>query len=211
MSRNATLGGRIVGAGMDRLGYRIGVVALATVAFLLAGTGFAFAGGGTVFSYHDGPKAIPDGHDKAVFKLPVALIGSSMTVTDVNVNLRVNHPSTHDLTLLVQSPTGEKVTVSQHNTTGKNLGQGPKCPEEPLPLFPMPVFPDWTTLDDASGFPLSSGSAPYPDTYHPHRPLADFNGKQANGTWKLIAKDTKEGKKGSIQCAMLVIPFDYTP
>jgi subtilisin-like proprotein convertase family protein len=131
-----------------------------------------------------------------------------MTVTDVNVDLRIDHPHSQDLTLILRSPAGNKVILSKGNTKGKNLGEG-GCPKEPLPMFP--TFPTWMQLDDSSGFPLAGGPAPYvAHSFHPHRPLAPFNGTQANGTWKLTAKDTKDGEKGQIRCAMLVIPFDYS-
>src|SRR4051812_25498113 len=114
-----------------------GAIALLVAAFLVAAPATALAGGGTVFQYHDGPKAIPDGHGKAVFKFPdVPLIGSAMTVPALDLDVRINHRRTQDLTLILRSPLGDKVTLSKHNTPEKTLGKGPACPDEPLPIIP---------------------------------------------------------------------------
>src|SRR5215212_8326040 len=165
---------------MDRLSYRISAVALSTIACLLAGPGLALAGGGAAFPYQAGSEKIPDGHGKVVYPfMNVGLIGSTMTVTDANVSLRISHPRTHDLIVSLRSPSGQKVLLSRHDTKGTDLGTNPKCPAS-LPIVPpYPPMPVFTTFDD-SGTQLSGAAAPYTGTYKPHSPLSALNGTQAN-------------------------------
>jgi subtilisin-like proprotein convertase family protein len=64
-----------------------------------------------------------------------------------------------------------------------------------------------TFLNDATNFPLVSGSSPYRGSFKPHRPLSKFNGSNPNGYWKLRIYDRVSGNTGTLQAWSLTITF----
>ncbi len=67
-----------------------------------------------------------------------------------------------------------------------------------------------TTFSDQASTGISSGAAPFSGTYRPKNALADFNGKSANGTWKLRVADTVSGNTGTLQSWSLSVTTGTT-
>jgi subtilisin-like proprotein convertase family protein len=64
-----------------------------------------------------------------------------------------------------------------------------------------------TLLNDATNFPLVSGSSPYRGSFKPHRPLSKFNGMNPNGYWKLRIYDRANGNTGTLEAWSLNITY----
>lgn len=64
-----------------------------------------------------------------------------------------------------------------------------------------------TFLNDATNFPLVSGSAPFRGSYKPNRPLSKFNGQSPNGYWKLRIYDAASGNIGTLDAWSLIITY----
>jgi hypothetical protein len=64
-----------------------------------------------------------------------------------------------------------------------------------------------TFLNDATNFPLVSGSSPFRGSFKPHRPLSKFNGQNPNGYWKLRIYDRAAGNTGTLQAWSLTITY----
>jgi hypothetical protein len=190
----------------------------------------ATAGFGEGYFYEKGSKTIPDGQGKAVLNIESVLPGDvDPTLQYVSLSLRVDHPRTRDLIVRLKRPDFQYmgspqssiprvVTLSDRDTSGKNLGRR-GCPDS----NPMSAPVRFTTLNDAGGPPnpmmptpppgLSTGTAPYAGTFAPADPLNGFNGYHAPPgptdpdpeNWKLIARDVRDGKVGSLRCAVLYL------
>jgi hypothetical protein len=190
----------------------------------------ATAGFGDGYFYEKGLKSIPDGRGKAVLKIESLLPGDiDPTIQYASLSLRVDHPRTRDLVVSLKRPNFQfmgspqagiprVVTLSDRDTSGRNLGRR-GCPD----TNPMSAPNRFTTLNDAGGPPnpmiptappaLSTGTAPYAGTFAPAEPLGGFNGYHAPPgptdpdpeTWKLIVRDVRDGKVGSLRCAVLYL------
>jgi photosystem II stability/assembly factor-like uncharacterized protein len=64
-----------------------------------------------------------------------------------------------------------------------------------------------TFLNDATNFPLVSGTAPFRGSYKSYRPLARFNGQNPNGFWKLRIYDRAAGNTGTLEAWSLNITY----
>jgi photosystem II stability/assembly factor-like uncharacterized protein len=64
-----------------------------------------------------------------------------------------------------------------------------------------------TFLNDATNFPLVSGSSPFRGSYKPSRPLSKFNGQSPNGFWKLRIYDAASGNTGILDAWSLIITY----
>jgi subtilisin-like proprotein convertase family protein len=145
-------------------------------------------------AYAEGPVAIPDGHGSARLVMHVSL-PAGQTVTQVRPNFRVRHPRTHQLKLYLKSPEGTRVLLDDQETHGANFGEH-ACD-------PNPDLLSYMGFDDNSGTPLSSGSAPYSGYFIPHDPLSAVVGEDPSGGWRVIAKDTRHHRHGSLLCGFL--------
>jgi hypothetical protein len=212
---------------MDRLLLR---TCICGIAVFLLGAGTAYAGFGEGYFYTKHGTPIPDGHGKATLKLPATLPNDVDPIVQyVSISVRINHPQTHDLVLRLKRPDFQYMgapqsgiprvlTVDDQETHGKNLGKGP-CPSG----TPTSVPGRFMTLNDDGGPPLpetpmasppiSSGSPPYKGVFAPTEALEGFEGYHAPGSgepdqeedWTLTVKDRKDGRAGSIRCAILYL------
>lgn len=191
-------------------------VVLAMITGLMAPAA-ADAGSGTAYFYERGAVQIPDGHGSAEVKFNALLpMDIDPTIDDVNLTLRIKHPRTRDLEISLKRPDFDYmamgpqaqervVTLSDHDTRGKNLGRG-RCPGGD----PEGPKPSHTTFDDAATSAISAGDPPYEGLFDPAEPLSSFNGyhavpEPAREKWTLRVRDTEGGNAGRILCAGLFL------
>ena len=129
--------------------------------------------------------------------LEIAVPALPSTISKVLAQVHVTHPSTQNLTLLLQSPDGMYIRlVDRLLTTSAGANFGTDCPADG----------NDTTFDDAAPVWISAGAAPRAGAFRPEQPLATFQGRTPGGTWKLIAYNASgTGTVGRIECVRLVI------
>ncbi len=141
------------------------------------------------------PITIPaSGTEGAATPYPSSVVVSGMPgpITDVNVTLHgVGHTSPRNIGALLVSPSGDTVIVMSGNcgigdiedftwildqqaSTPMPMGTGSSCPE--FVYRPNP-------FDPADPWPAPAPADPYGVS------LNDFNGENANGTWRLFVAD----------------------
>ncbi len=155
------------------------------------------------FPYTGAPVAIPDASPVS----PGAPAQASFGVAGIhggigNVRLHINganacspnsagnagldHPYVGDLVVALRAPDGTLVNVINRMGGGGNDGRN---------------FCN-TVLDDLSpGNPIGTSTpqqAPFAGSFKPDSPLAAFRGRNANGTWSLVATDYVVSEAGSI-------------
>jgi subtilisin-like proprotein convertase family protein len=138
--------------------------------------------------------AIPDNVPAGV-DIPIT-VADVMTLSDVNVSVRLNHTFVGDLKIDLVHPDNTSVNlVNLRGGSGVNFGSGPNdCSGTP------------TSFDDqaATGInTITSGGAPYAATFKPEGSLAALNGKPSNGTWKLHVSDNANLDSGTVGCFKL--------
>lgn len=114
---------------------------------------------------------IPDnGQISVPFDLPEEL----GPIVDLNITINIQHPSVGDLELVLVSPGGTSVTLSDNRGgAGDNFTQ--------------------TTFDDSalvSIITVTAADAPFTGRFRPEMPLSAFIGNQEAGNWQLIVRDT---------------------
>lgn len=116
-------------------------------------------------------------------------------VTDVNVRVRLNHTFDGDLRIILVSPDGTQVTLSNlRGGSGDNFGTGANdCSGTP------------TRFDDEATVAISAGTAPFAGSFIPDQALSGFDGKPTAGTWKLRVTDNAGLDVGTVFCAQLEI------
>jgi subtilisin-like proprotein convertase family protein len=113
----------------------------------------------------------------------------SNVISDINVQIRINHTYDHDLTLALQHPDGSEVLlVNRRGGSGDNFGSG-ACGSA-----------TYTILDQGAATSISGGSAPFAGAYRPESTLNTFNGKLLNGTWRLRMRDSYSKNTGTNLC-----------
>ena len=111
-----------------------------------------------------------------------------------SLGLRVEHPQTKDLKLWLKNPAGTKAVLSDRDTKGANFGDSnAECSDELM------------RLDADAVNPLSTGSAPYANTFQAAEPLTIYDDGSTLGDWTLTIKDVKAGNKGKLRCFVLSI------
>ena len=108
-------------------------------------------------------------------------VTGSFLLADVDLGVYVEHNQRGDLRVTLQAPDGTRVQLVDGNTaiSGNHLN---------------------VRLDDAAGQLVNTDSAtrdqstiapPFQNTYRPNAALSAFNGRQANGTWRLEICDIR--------------------
>lgn len=149
-------------------------------------------------------KGIPD--ERAVSqKLVVSKAGK---IKDVNVIVAADHTTVSDLTFVLESPKARLVHLSSGNG-GNGNGYGGS---NTAGCGSTMTFDD-EAVDDVSSYEgvdhLFSGSYK-PESWYENNAalgLAELDGTQMKGTWKLIAMDTEEFASGLLQCFKLKIRY----
>ncbi len=129
----------------------------------------------TTFNSSNVPRSLPD--LSTVFS--TVEVSNLDTIADVNVTLNITHTWDADLELVLISPKGTEIKLSnRRGFSGDNFAT--------------------TVFDDSAGTPIGSGSAPFNGTFRPDEPLSILNGELANGTWTLRIRDLAGGDFGTL-------------
>ena len=151
--------------------------------------------------------AIPTVGNATPYSSMITTSGFVGPVQDVNVTIKnLQHPSDWDLSVLLVGPAGQRTILmsSTGSATGApapnetftfddeaatSLTSAP-CSSQPVP--PGRYKPTRATCGDANpeAFGPPAPAGPYPVS------LSVFDGKAANGTWKLFIRDEKDGDGG---------------
>ncbi len=139
------------------------------------------------FESADTPLAIADA-STTYSDLTIQEAGS-LVLSDVDVQVRINHTYDKDLILALQHPDGSEVLlVNRRGRSNDNFGTG-ACGAGTN-----------TTFDQSAATSITNGSAPFAGTYRPEGSLAAFNGKPLNGTWRLRMTDAYAKNGGTNLC-----------
>jgi subtilisin-like proprotein convertase family protein len=97
-------------------------------------------------------------------------VPQSLTIGKLTVSINIANSIDGKIILALTSPDGTTVLLSnQEGGTGTSF--------------------TGTVFDDQASTPIGSGQAPYTGTFQPETPLSAFNGKNAQGTWRLLVVD----------------------
>ena len=154
------------------------------------GSYYAFTTGGeagVVEDATDTPVAIPDNNSAGASSF--ISIDAAFPILDVDVLVNITHTYTGDLELLLISPTGTTVSLSdRHGGSGDN-------------------FTD-TVFDDEAGAPISGGSAPFTGSYQPDGALSTLDGQLPTGVWTFKVVDRAGIDTGNIEGWQLRLTLD---
>ena len=137
------------------------------------------------------PRAAADTWSSTQPVVPIADLGTStktlvvdgrFKVRDLNVIVTLMHGDTSQLRVRLRSPSGTIATL--------------------IEAVPGTGFTH-TVLDDESGAPLPSGSAPYTGSFRPASSLSVFDDEPALGAWALSVDDLSAGVAGTLRCFSL--------
>ncbi len=147
---------------------------------------------------------IPDSPAAAV-EVPFVVSGITGNVGEVTFSLYLTHTWVGDLDVTLVAPDNSTVTLA-HLINGGNIGKT----DGSTPAFGTSCG-TYTVFADAGTATIqtqTSANLPLVGTFKPSSPLSAFNGKTANGTWKVRFQDLGAGDTGSFQCGVLSIkPF----
>lgn len=131
--------------------------------------------------------------------LDVDTIYSSLTVPDsfeikdVNVVLDITHTHDNDLEVYLVAPDGTQVELFTDVGGGRDNFES-------------------TILDDEAAIPIIDGNAPFTGPYQPEGSLADLDGLNAQGTWKLKITDDASSDYGVLNSwSLLIEPCPVPP
>jgi uncharacterized repeat protein (TIGR01451 family) len=140
------------------------------------------------------PAAIPDYYGPGlIVNLPIS--GVTGTVADLNVRVSLSHSWDDDLVLLLISPAGTVVTLSnRHGSDNDN--------------YVNTVFDDEAATAISAGYPAAW--PPFTGSFKPDSPLSAVRGETINGTWKLKVVDVSQDDTGTVTAFGLdVVPSTY--
>ena len=147
-----------------------------------AGGGESGGGGGETGGRFDftNDTALPiDPNDAGTIQSQLAVAGLKGVVTDLNVQIDIDHTWNADLVITLISPDGTRLEMIN--------GQGGSDDNFNL-----------TWLDDEAAMSITEGSAPFEGTFRPLSPLASYDGIDPNGLWSLEVADTYALDGGSL-------------
>lgn len=140
--------------------------------------------------------------DGSPYPAAVSVVGLGGMITDVNVKLeKIGHEHPDDLDIVVVSPRGDSV-VLMSDACGSTDFEDFDWTFDDQAAGEMPDSPAGTC---ASFFYKPSAYDGASDTWPVEFPgphgtsLSDFNGENANGTWRLYARDDAAGQVGDIE------------
>jgi len=148
--------------------------------------------------------AIPDspvaGTPGAVVEIPFTVSGVTGNIGEVTLSLYLTHTWVGDLECTLVAPDDSSVVLASL-INGGDIGKtdssafGTSCGN-------YTVFSDLGTAAIQS---QTSANLPLVGTFTPSAPLSAFNGKTANGIWKLRFRDLGHIDTGSFQCGVLSV------
>ena len=142
-----------------------------------------------LFTSTDTPVFIPD--TSTVYSLLAISLPDNPTLADVNVQVRINHTYDRDVTLALEHPDGTEVLlVRRRGGSSDNFGTGAGACESLV----------YTVFDQEAAQSITSGVAPFANSYRPEATLDTFKGKPLNGTWRLRMRDETTRDVGTNLC-----------
>lgn len=130
----------------------------------------------STFNSTDTPKAIAD---RGTTYSNRVISGLSGTIEDINVTVTLAHPYDGELYLTLISPANTPVILANYlGGSGDNFTN--------------------TTFDDEAATYISAASAPFTGSFKPYFDLAQLDGRDPNGTWKLRIDDAVSGNVGQL-------------
>ena len=142
-----------------------------------------------LFPSTDTPIFIPD--TSTVYSLLTINEPGSNVLTDVEVQVRINHTWDRDVTLALQHPDGTEVLlVRRRGSSGDNFGTGSGACEDMV----------YTVFDQAATAAITNGTAPFAGRYRPESTLDALLNKPLNGTWRLRMRDETTQDVGTNLC-----------
>ncbi len=112
--------------------------------------------------------------------------GVSEPISDLNVRLNITHTWDSDLAAVLVAPDGTEIVLFDGvGGSGDNFNN--------------------TLFDDEASIGIGSGVAPFTGSYRPQESLTAFDGKNANGTWKIQITDFASGDTGTLNNWELII------
>ncbi|MEG4202680.1 S8 family serine peptidase [Microcoleus sp. Pol7_A1] len=127
------------------------------------------------------------------FRVKVPLTG---VVTDVNVQLGIEHPKIHDLDGYLVSPEEPMFDPLIFLSSSRNRSPRPGDPGSTPPE--VELFKNIqkggsnftrTVFDDEATTPITTAFAPFTGSFQPQEPLAGVNNQWAPGSWQLRIED----------------------
>jgi serine protease len=113
-------------------------------------------------------------------------ISSSLTIEDINIQVNLRHTYDSDLVITAIHPDGTRVNLfNRRGGAGDNLTS--------------------TVFDDEATRLISQGVAPFTGSFRPETALSAFDGRTANGTWKLEITDAARADIGTLLNFSLVV------
>jgi subtilisin-like proprotein convertase family protein len=141
-----------------------------------------------IFSATDFSNAVIADTADAEASVPITVTGG-LKISDINVNLKINHTYVQDMLVLLIGPTsiGSPQVYLLSNTCG--------------------MFADVDAIFDDSGATVTCGDTPpsISGTIKPFGELSDFNNLLADGVWTLKVTDPYQGDGGKIISASISI------
>lgn len=145
-----------------------------------------------VSNYSTGDIAVPIPDNAAAINIPIT-VADVMTLSDVNVSIRLNHTFDGDLTIALVHPDNTVIPlVTNRGGGGDDFGTGTNN-----------CSGTGTLIDDQAATAISAGAAPFTGSFRPESPLSALNGKPSNGTWNLRIQDTATVDTGTVGCVKL--------
>lgn len=118
----------------------------------------------------------------------VSITGS---VSEVKINLNINHPNDGELLLFLKAPNGNQITLSSYNGNG-----GANYTN--------------TTFDDSALVSIINGVPPFTGSFKPQIPLSTFINSNLNGNWILRLYDKALGNQGTLLSWCILFKY-YVP
>ncbi len=156
----------------------------------------------TVTAIPDAPSGTTPG---AAVEVPFTVSGVTGNTGEVTFSLYLTHTYVSDLVITLIAPDGTSVILS-NNAGGPSGGVSTTGAAYGSNCGTYLVFSDFGAASISTQ--LSATGAPVVGTFRPSFPLASFNGKSPNGTWKLRFQDFGPADVGTFNCGVLSVkPF----
>ncbi len=216
-----SISARTISARQSSLALLFGTILVAPLAALPTDPAKLASGEPTGTYTPDGTcTAIPDdAYDGSLASMACLTVpGVDLLVTDVNVDLSLNHTWIGDLTIKVVSPQGTVVTLQSRADFAEPADDGTGCCGDSSDLIETSPFTfDDDATDSAEAMGTTIGGTefacqddaicdyfPFPDT-GPGVNLADFNDERGNGDWLVCVGDSATGDTGDVCLAALTL------
>ncbi len=164
--------------------------------------------GSAFLTVYPRPISIPLAGKASRYPAEITVSGAPETVSYVMVALYdFNHSRPDDVDILLVSPTGKKIilmsdagstTPVSHANLFFAYVYGAPPDESPIPSNQDSYFGDWNYGEQETSFPLASGGDPDPPNGPYTDTLADLNGVNPNGVWRLYIVDDTNDRAGFI-------------